>query len=47
MTNFEYITQSPEILAEFLESLNIEQGEQAIWEDYLGESALRWLNETI
>lgn len=44
MTNFEYLTQSPEVLANFLESLNIQSGEQAVWEEnYLGDSALKWL----
>jgi len=46
MTNFEMITQSPEALADFLESLNIEAGEQAVWEEnHLGDSALEWLNK--
>lgn len=44
-TNFDDITQSPEKLAEFLDNLNIEEGEGAFWEDRLGDSSLKWLKE--
>ena len=43
MTNFEAITESPEALAEFLDSLNIESGSQATWQESLGDCALPWL----
>ena len=45
MTNFEYITQDIEHLAEFLDSIEIEGGTQAEWQSQLNECSKRWLNE--
>lgn len=44
MTNYERIKEMTiEELAEFLDSIDIEQGTQAFWQDYLGDSSLKWL----
>ena len=32
-----------EEMTELFDSIDIEQGSQAFWQNYLGESSLRWL----
>jgi len=48
MTNFEWITQNLETMVEFLDTINIGRDisdVQMEWQNYLGESSLRWLME--